>query len=187
MIKLIVGLGNPGDSYRLTRHNIGYMLVDRYVEKRRGKFAEQKTDYHLATLRVASTHILFAKPMTFMNLSGKAVKALLASYELLPSQILIVSDDFALPFGKLRLRLAGSDGGHNGLASIIEHLGTEDFPRLRLGIGPLPEGELAEEWVLKPFAKEELDALDGFLKLGVDCLEAVFYKGLTLAMNQFNS
>lgn len=187
MIKLVVGLGNPGKGYALTRHNIGFMIVDRIVDKRKGKFTEQKQDFHLSTLRIASTHVRFSKPMTFMNLSGKAVKALMNTYEVLPSELLIISDDFALPFGKMRLRLAGSDGGHNGLSSIIEHIGTEDFPRLRLGIGPVPEFKPPKEFVLEQFSKEELDRLDNFLKLGTDCLESAFYDGLTLAMNKFNT
>lgn len=186
MIKLVAGLGNPGKGYVLTRHNLGFLLLDRFAEKRKGRFTEQKADYHLATLRIASAHVRVIKPMTFMNLSGRAVKAVMTTYEVLPSEILVISDDFALPFGKMRLRLAGSDGGHNGLASVVEHLGTEDFPRLRLGIGPIPEFKPAEDFVLEQFSKEELDQLDNFLKLGTDCLESVFYDGLTLAMSKFN-
>lgn len=187
MIKLIVGLGNPGKGYLLTRHNAGFLVVDRLVEKRKGKYTEQKPDYHLATIRIASLHVRIAKPQTFMNLSGRAVKGLMNAYDVLPSELLVVTDDFALSFGKLRLRLAGSDGGHNGLTSIIEHVGTEDFPRLRFGIGPLPENKSAEEFVLENFSKTELDQLDAFVKLGGDCLESVFYDGLTLAMNKFNN
>ncbi len=187
MIKLVVGLGNPGDAYKLTRHNIGFVLVDRYVEKRRGKYAEQKQSYHLATLQIRSLRTYFCKPMTYMNLSGQAVSAVMKQYQILPSELLVISDELALPFGKLRLRLSGSAGGHNGLASIVEEIGTEDFPRLRLGIGPAPEGKSWEEFVLERFNDEELDALDEFVKLGVQCLDAVFYKGLSLAMNQFNS
>lgn len=187
MIKLVVGLGNPGDAYRMTRHNIGFILVDRYVEKRRGKYAEQKQNYHLATLRIRSLKTYFCKPMTFMNLSGQAVSSVMRQYDLLPSEVLVVSDDFALPFGRLRLRISGSSGGHNGLESIIEEIGTEDFPRLRLGIGPTPEGTPAEEFVLERFNEQELDALDEYVKLGIQCLDAVFYRGLTLAMNQFNN
>jgi PTH1 family peptidyl-tRNA hydrolase len=187
MIKLVVGLGNPGDTYTMTRHNIGFVLLDRYVEKRHGKFAEQRENYHLATLRIRSLHTYFCKPMTFMNLSGEAVAAVIKKHGLLPSESLVVSDDFALPFGKLRLRLSGSAGGHNGLASIVEELGTEDFPRLRMGIGPAAEGMEWEDFVLQRFSDEELDALEEYIKLGIQCLDAVFYKGLTLAMNQYNS
>lgn len=187
MIKLIAGLGNPGKAYVITRHNLGFMVVDAFVEKRKGKYLEQKPDYHLATVRIASMHVRVVKPQTFMNLSGRAIRGLMNTYEVLPSEILVVSDDFALPFGKMRLRLAGSDGGHNGLASVVETLGTEDFPRLRMGIGPIPENKPAEEFVLQQFTKEELDQLDDFVKLGRDCLESVFYDGLTLAMNKFNT
>jgi PTH1 family peptidyl-tRNA hydrolase len=187
MIKLVVGLGNPGDAYKMTRHNIGFILLERYVEKRHGKFAEQKQDYQLATLRIRSLATHFCKPMTFMNLSGEAVTAVMKLYQILPSEILAISDDFALPFGKLRLRLSGSSGGHNGLESIVEELGTEDFPRLRMGIGPVPDGIAWEEFVLQRFSDEELDALDEYIKLGIQCLDTAFYKGLSLAMNQFNS
>ncbi len=187
MIKLVVGLGNPGDVYQMTRHNIGFILVERYVEKRRGKFTEQKQDYHLATLKIRSLATYFCKPMTFMNLSGEAVSAAMKLHKVLPSEILAVSDDFALPFGKLRLRLSGSSGGHNGLESIVQELGTESFPRLRMGIGPVPEGVAWEEFVLQRFTDEELDALEEYIKLGIQCLDAAFYKGLSLAMNQFNS
>jgi len=187
MIKLVVGLGNPGDAYKMTRHNIGFILLEHYVTKRRGKFAEQKQNYHLATVQIRSLRTYFCKPMTFMNLSGEAVSAVMKRYEIMPSETLVISDDFALPFGKLRLRLSGSPGGHNGLASIAEEIGTENFPRLRLGIGPAPENTPWEEFVLERFSDEELDALDEYVKLGSQCLDAVFYKGLTLAMNQFNS
>lgn len=186
MIKLIVGLGNPGKGYVLTRHNLGFLVVDKVVDKRRGRFTEQKADYHLATLRLRSEQVCFAKPMTFMNLSGKAVAVLLRRLELLPREMLVICDDFALPFGKIRVRINGSDGGHNGLSSIIEDVGSEDFPRMRMGIGPQPEGVAAEEFVLEQFKQEEVDILDGFIKLGVSCVETVIYKGLTDAMNKYN-
>ena len=186
MIRLVVGLGNPGKAYELTRHNLGFMVVDRFVAKKKGRFAEQKQDYQLASLRLRSEHLYFAKPTTYMNLSGTGVRALLAQLELPPQEMLVISDDFALPYGKLRVRLCGSDGGHNGLGSIIQTIASEDFPRLRLGSGPVPEGMPAEEFVLERFSKEELDELDEFIKLGVLCLETVIYSGLTEAMNKFN-
>ena len=186
MIKLIVGLGNPGKEYSFTRHNLGFIVVDKVVDKRRGKFTEQKADYHLATLRLRSEQVYFAKPMTFMNLSGKAVAALLPRLQLLPREMLVICDDFALPFGKVRVRISGSDGGHNGLASIIEHVGGDDFPRMRMGIGPQPEGVTAEDFVLEQFSQEEVDILDEFIKLGVSCVETVIYRGLPDAMNKYN-
>ena len=185
-MKFIVGLGNPGKGYLLTRHNLGFLVVDQLVDKKRGKFTEQKADYHLATLRLRSEQVCFAKPMTFMNLSGKAVAILLPRLQLLPREMLVICDDFAIPFGKVRVRISGSDGGHNGLSSIIEHVGSDDFPRMRMGIGPLPEGVAAEEFVLEQFGKEEVDILDEFIKLGVSCVETVIYKGLPDAMNKYN-
>jgi PTH1 family peptidyl-tRNA hydrolase len=186
MIKLFVGLGNPGKGYELTRHNIGFMVIDSFVGKKRGRFAEQKTEYHLASLRLKGQVLYFAKPMTYMNLSGNAVKRLLAHLELQPPEMLVISDDFAIPFSKLRLRLSGSDGGHNGLRSIVETIGTDDFPRLRMGIGPVPEEIAAENFVLERFPQEELDGLADFITLGVDCLETVIYTGLAEAMNKYN-
>ena len=186
MIKLFVGLGNPGKKYETTRHNLGFMVIDNFVGKKRGKFAEEKPDYVMASLRLKGEHYYFAKPTAYMNLSGGAVRSLLARLELKPAEMLVICDDFALPYGKPRLRLNGSDGGHNGLKSIIETIMTEDFPRLRMGIGLLPEGAPAEDFVLEQFTKEELDALDDFIKLGVDCLTAVIYTGVTEAMNKFN-
>ncbi len=186
MIKLVVGLGNPGKGYAETRHNLGFIVVDRILDKKRGRFTEQKADYHLATLRLHSDQLFFAKPMTFMNLSGKAVVALLSHLELLPQEMLVICDDFALPFGRIRVRISGSDGGHNGLKSIVERVGSEDFPRMRMGIGPVPEGTAHHEFVLEQFRQEEVDKLDEFVKLGVLCVETVIYKGLADAMNKYN-
>ncbi|MFH2055662.1 MAG: aminoacyl-tRNA hydrolase [bacterium] len=186
MIKLIVGLGNPGRKYEATRHNLGFMVVDAYLAKKRGRITEEKTNYHLATLRVKGEHLHVAKPQTYMNLSGEAVLTLANRFELLPKEILVICDDFALPFGKLRLRANGSDGGHNGLASIVEELGSSQFPRLRMGVGPCPEGVPFEDFVLQEFAQEELDNLAEFLKLGVSCLEFALYRGIAAAMNKFN-
>lgn len=186
MIRLIVGLGNPGKGYLFTRHNMGFLVAEQLVDKRRGKFTEQKADYHLATLRMRNEQVFVAMPMTYMNLSGVAVSTLLDRLEVLPTELLVVCDDFALPFGKVRVRISGSDGGHNGLASIIEHIGTEDFPRMRMGIGPIPEGVIPHEFVLERFDPEELDIVDEFIKLGVSCVEAAIYRGLADAMNKYN-
>jgi peptidyl-tRNA hydrolase, PTH1 family len=186
VIRLIIGLGNPGKGYSFTRHNLGFLVVDQVVDKKRGRYAEQKTDYHLATLRLRSQQVFVVKPMTFMNLSGKAVKTVITHLDLSPQDLLVVCDDFALPHGKIRVRINGSDGGHNGLGSIIEHLGTEDFPRMRMGIGPVPEGVAYHDFVLEQFSREEVDNLDAFIKLGVSCVETVIYSGLTDAMNKYN-
>lgn len=186
MIRLVVGLGNPGRKYEKTRHNMGFMVLDAYLAKKRGKITEEKSDYHLATLRVKGEHLHLAKPQTYMNLSGEAVLSLARLYNITPDEILVICDDFALPYGKLRLRAQGSDGGHNGLASIVEELGSTEFARLRMGVGPCPEGVPFEDFVLQEFAQEELDNLDEFIKLGVSCLEFALYRGVEAAMNRFN-
>ncbi len=186
MIRLIVGLGNPGTEYENNRHNIGFMVVDQFLAKKRGKYTEEKPLYHLATVRIKGQHLCIAKPQTYMNLSGEAVKTLAQRLDIITEEILVVADDFALPFGKLRVRKQGSDGGHNGLASIIEELGTTAFRRLRLGIGPCPEDIRAEDFVLEEFCKEELDKLPDFIKLGVRCIETTLYCGIDAAMNEYN-
>lgn len=186
MIKLIVGLGNPGAEYERTRHNLGFMVADAFVAKRRGRFTENKADYSLATLRIKGQHCHVAKPQTYMNLSGQAVKKLLFHLELDLDELLVIADDFALPFGKLRLRQQGTDGGHNGVASIIEETGSLEFARLRMGIGPCPEGVAFEDFVLQEFLQDQLDELAEFVKLGVSCIESVLYTGLDAAMNRYN-
>jgi PTH1 family peptidyl-tRNA hydrolase len=186
MIKLIVGLGNPGNEYDQTRHNLGFRLVDAYLAKKRGRITEEKAKFHLATLRIKGDHLHIAKPQTYMNLSGEAVLTLQHRFELDVDEILVICDDFALPFGKLRLRAQGSDGGHNGLASIVENLGSGAFARLRMGVGPCPEGVPFEKFVLEEFSQEELDNLADFIKLGVSCLEFALYRGVAAGMNRFN-
>lgn len=186
MIKLIVGLGNPGGEYEQTRHNMGFRVADYYVAKKHSKFTETKPLYHLATLRVKGRHIHVAKPQTFMNLSGEAVRTLQNRLELESDQIMVIADDFSLPYGKLRLRKQGSDGGHNGLASIIEEIGSSGFSRLRMGVGPCPEGTPFEDFVLSEFSQEELDGLEDFVKLGVSCLDTAMHVGIAAAMNKYN-
>jgi PTH1 family peptidyl-tRNA hydrolase len=186
MIKLIVGLGNPGPEYEQTRHNMGFLVVDEYLAKKRGRYTEQKELYQQATIQIKGEHIHLARPQTYMNLSGRAVAALMRIWELEPDELLVICDDFALPYGTVRIRAQGSDGGHNGLASIIEELGIQTFPRLRMGIGPCPEGLPFEDFVLQKFSQEELDQLADFVKLGVSCLETALYRGVEEAMNKFN-
>lgn len=168
--RLIVGLGNPGSRYVRTRHNAGFLAVEGLATK---LGADWQSSPKWQGLVARNQDLFLLLPQTFMNLSGQAVAALAAFYKIPPAAILVVLDDFALPFGKLRLRTKGSEGGHNGLRSIIEHLGTTEFPRLRLGIGPLPPDEKEpapkplEGWadfVLAPFTPTELALLPDLLK-----------------------
>ncbi|HEX2897224.1 MAG TPA: aminoacyl-tRNA hydrolase [candidate division Zixibacteria bacterium] len=155
MISLIVGLGNIGKRYISTRHNLGFEVVDLAIKTTKAKPLPSEFFYKSFGTTIENEKIDFAKPTTMMNGSGGAVIALLEKLELSPSEMLVVVDDFNIPLGSIRLRANGSDGGHNGLESIIMALGTEDFPRLRLGIGPVPDGEEVVDFVLGKFSKSE--------------------------------
>lgn len=183
-IRLVVGLGNPGPEYEGTRHNIGFDLVDRLARERALKWEkEHKFRSKIATGRDG---IVFAKPLTFMNLSGNAVARLMRQHRLSAEQILVVYDDTALPPGGLRFRAGGSAGGHNGIKSLIEYLGTEAFPRLRLGIGPAPsEGGLVDH-VLGRFTDPERVEMEKVLEIAAEGVNCALSTGLEAAMNRFN-
>ena len=180
-LRLIVGLGNPGREYRDTRHNVGFMLVDRLAARARATFRPEKR-WHAEVAQAGG--LLLCKPLTYMNLSGQAVRPLSLFYKLDPAQLLVVLDDMALPLGKLRLKPEGSAGGHNGLKSLIEHFGTPALPRLRIGIGAA-EGE-ATGHVLGRFALEEKAALEQSLDRAVQAVDCLAERGLETAMNAFN-
>ncbi|MDZ7360281.1 MAG: aminoacyl-tRNA hydrolase [candidate division KSB1 bacterium] len=180
---LIVGLGNPGPRYANTRHNVGFKVVERLAERLQLSFRPGKGDYLLAS----GATILLMKPLTFMNNSGLAVRHAADDFGLECSRILIVLDDHQLPLGKLRLRTSGSDGGHNGLASVIQHLGTQEIPRLRLGIGAeFAKGEMAD-YVLSAFSKEEQKRLPEIYDRAVEAALSFINDGVQQAMNKFNT
>ena len=179
--RLIVGLGNPGGDYAETRHNVGFMVLDRLATRAGVSFkAEKKWQAHLASHGAMT----LCKPQTYMNLSGESVNALGHYYKIEPTQMLVVLDDMALPLGRLRLREKGSAGGHNGLRSIIEHVGTDAVPRLRLGIGAAA-GE-ATGHVLGRFSPAERSGLDQALNRAVEAIEFAQIHGFPAAMNQYN-
>ena len=180
-LRLLVGLGNPGREYRDTRHNVGFMLADRLAARERAPFRTEKS-WQAEVARAGD--LLLCKPLTYMNLSGQAVRPLAQFYKIDAAQMLIVLDDLALPLGKLRLRPDGSAGGHNGLKSIIEHCGTPAVPRLRIGIGAAP-GE-ATGHVLGRFTLEENAALAQSLDRAVEAVDCLSTRGLEAAMNAFN-
>ena len=175
-IKLIVGLGNPGEKYAVTRHNAGFMTAGLLALK---WGLSWKGWSGLAELSGPSEGrgVYLAMPQTFMNLSGAAVKKLLGYKGLEPSQMLVISDDFSLALGKIRLRASGSAGGHNGLSSIIDNLGTQEFPRLRLGIGPLPENTEPSDFVLSRFSQAEKGALEEMIKQAAGTVESLLENG----------
>ena len=179
--RLIVGLGNPGREYRETRHNVGFMILDRLAARERSEFRTEKS-WQAEVARTGD--LLLCKPLTFMNLSGQSVRPLCQFYKIEPAKVLVILDDMALPLGKLRLRADGSAGGHNGLQSVIEHFGTQSIPRLRVGIGAAP-GE-ATGHVLGRFALEEKAALEQSLDRALEAIDCVREKGLEAAMNTYN-
>lgn len=185
---IIVGLGNPGSEYEGTRHNVGFQVIDRLASMVRVKF-RNLTGYQEAAVRLANQSAVLIKPQTYMNNSGEALSDVLERYGGSPDEILVCCDDFHLPLGKLRLRKKGGDGGHNGLASVIHQLGTEDFARLRCGIAgesiPGP-GEDMADYVLSPFTEKENALLGEFVADAAACITAVVRDGIDRAMNRFH-
>jgi PTH1 family peptidyl-tRNA hydrolase len=184
---LIVGLGNPGREYRLNRHNAGFILLDRLVERHKWMAFTRRQGKALITTGVlGQASLVLAKPQTFMNLSGEAVGSLVRFYNLPLEQLLVVADEIDLPLGTLRLRPDGGSAGHNGMRSIIEQLGTETFPRLRLGVGRPPGVKAAAGYVLRDFRGEDLEIINMALDKGVDAVECFVQEGIVTAMNRFN-
>ncbi len=179
---LVAGLGNPGTAYLRTRHNIGWLALDGLAA---GRDFRPQSRFHGSLVRVEDALLL--KPETFMNLSGQAVRAVADFHKIPAERILVVLDEAALDFGRLRLRRQGSGGGHNGLLSVIEHLGTQSFPRLRLGIGAPPTPVSLHDHVLGRFTPAETEALPAFLARAVEAIDCVVKNGLACAMNRFNT
>lgn len=180
-IRLVAGLGNPGREYQRTRHNVGFMVLDRLAAD-----AQLPWDYSEKWGAAwAKTNVILIKPATYMNRSGQPLAAIANFYKIAASEILVVLDDFALPLGRLRLRAQGSSGGHNGLESVFEHFGTEEIARLRIGIGAAPSAG-AVDYVLGRFFEEEKPILDAAIRRAADAVNCVIDKGLDAAMNVFN-
>ena len=181
---LVVGLGNPGRQYEQTRHNVGFMVLDRLAAAAGVDFeSKPKWQGHLAKLPDGS---LLLKPQTFMNLSGRCVRAVMAFHKWVPAQVLVVYDDVALPLGRLRLREKGSAGGHNGIKSLIEHLGTPDFPRLRIGIGGAQPGNMTGH-VLGSFREDERESVENTLASAVQAVQLARSQGFAIAANRYNT
>ena len=187
-MKLIVGLGNPGREYRETRHNVGFMIVDE-IARRHGlswAMAPSQVPDAFVTKRYGTDPLLLAKPLTYMNRSGDAVATLARYYDIAPADLLIVIDEAALPFGKLRARPRGSAGGHNGLKSIVERLGTQEFPRLRLGVGRGDGRRDLADHVLATFEPEERTELESVIARAADAAEMFAVDDIFKVMNVYN-
>jgi len=183
---LIAGLGNPGRKYRDTRHNIGFMAVDQ-IAQRCGLLLNRVEQNAIITKgSLLKKKIILAKPQTFMNESGRAVATLARYYHIEPDRIITICDDLDLPYGKIRLRPAGGSGGHKGLSSIAQHLGTQDFARLRIGIGRPPGQMDPADYVMHRFTKSEQPDLDILLVTIAECVELFLTEGIEAAMNCFN-
>lgn len=185
--RILFGLGNPGERYQSTRHNVGFMVLDHLAGRRNVRWSHAAAEYACARIVLARMPLLLVKPLTFMNLSGDALRAVGAEEPVSAGKLLVVCDDFNLPLGSLRLRRSGSDGGHNGLSSLIQELGTEAFARLRIGIGPAPRDRDPADFVLEPFGEEEMTVMRKTVRNAVRCVETWLEAGIDLAMSRFNT
>jgi len=186
-VSLVVGLGNPGREYTQTRHNIGFQVVTRLAEKHDLSFSRMQNEALVSTGRIGDVRVVLAKPQTWMNESGKAVGPLVHFYKVEFARLLVVYDDLDRPAGTLRLRSEGGSGGHRGMNSIITRLGTQDFARLRVGIGRPPGRMDPAAYVLQPFGRDDEILMNLARDRGVEAIECFLAEGIVTAMNRFNT
>lgn len=184
---LVVFLGNPGPKYECTRHNAGFMAADALAKDKGIKINRSRFKALTATVELGGESVLLMKPQTYMNLSGEAVIQAVKFYKIAPDHVIVVSDEMSLPIGKLRIRTKGSAGGHNGLKNIIAHLGTDSFPRIRIGVGapPHPDYDVAD-WVLSVFRNKDAEEMAEAAKRAAEAVECYVLHGPERAMNRFN-
>lgn len=184
---IIAGLGNPGTKYENTRHNVGFMAVDTLAEEKSFDIKKLKFKSLCADVTIASKHCLVMKPTTFMNNSGEAVAEAARFYKIKPENIIVIFDDISLDVGNMRIRRKGSDGGHNGIKSIIMHLNSDKFPRIKLGVGkkPHPDYDL-KDWVLSDFKRDDIAKLKDVCAKSCDALELIMSDDIDKAMNKYN-
>jgi len=186
-VKLVVGLGNPGKEYELTRHNIGFMVVDELARRQAAGFRKRFWfPARQAKCRINGEEVRLIKPTTFMNRSGQAVWGAMKKWRVAPADTVVVYDDVDLAFGGIRVRAQGTGGSHNGMKSVLEWLQTKAFPRVRVGIGPKPEGEEMIGFVLGPFAEDEHLKLEKVVERAADAVESILSTGTERTMNEFN-
>lgn len=186
-MKLIVGLGNPGEKYLKSRHNIGFMIIDEFARSLKTKFKSDNDLYSGTSTKVGNQDVFLMKPLTYMNGSGEAVSEFLYEFNMDPTDILVITDDFNLPLGTIRLRERGSDGGHNGLANIQYFLQTEEYPRMRIGIGTTEiDKEKYVDFVLGDFSTEEIETINRLMPVFVNCINDFLTKPTLDVMTTFN-
>ena len=185
-MRLIVGLGNPGPEYAWTPHNLGFLVVDRLAEAGRIRVERPEAKAYIGRGQLVGQQVLLAKPQTFMNVSGLAVRELLRRFECDPAEMIAIYDDVALPWGYIRIRERGSAGGHKGLKSLIGALGSDEFVRVRLGVEPEhPVGDLAA-YVLSPMSRDELEIAAEMVEQAAQAVQVILAEGVERAMNRFN-
>lgn len=184
---LVVGLGNPGPKYEWTRHNVGFLVIDQLADRADIPVQKLKFQALTNTALIGGQSVLLMKPTTYMNLSGQAVGQAARFYKIPPERVLVISDDVALPQGKLRIRRSGSAGGHNGLKDIIAHLGGDQFPRVKVGVGgkPHPDSDMAD-WVLSTFTGADRKAMEEAIDRAADAVTCLLEQGVDKAMSKFN-
>lgn len=186
LMKIIVGLGNPGKPYEHTRHNIGFNIIDAIAEKWGAPLTNSKFNGMYATVHRPEGKVLLVKPLTYMNLSGECVGPLMNYFNIDVENLIVIYDDLDLETGKLRLRQKGSAGGHNGIKSLIHHLGTQEFNRIRVGVSRPPAGMKVADYVLSKFSKEDQGAIENAIEKCVNAVEASLTKPFLDVMNHFN-
>lgn len=185
-MRLIVGLGNPGPKYVWTPHNLGFLTLDQLAERTGIRAGRTAGKARVGQGKLAGTEVVVAKPLTFMNASGLAVRDLVKRYRANPAEMIVIADDAALPWGTMRIRERGSAGGHNGLKSVIGALGDDEFIRIRLGIGPVEPGVDLADYVLRPMSDEQLEQAADTMDRAVEAIEVILEQGTAAAMNRFN-
>ncbi len=184
---LVAGLGNPGDTYRNTPHNLGFLVVDRLAEQHGIRITRPDSKALIGEGRIESKPVMLAKPQTFMNLSGASLKPLMAKHEIEPADLVLVYDELDLPWGTLRIKPQGSAAGHNGVISVIGSLGTQDFPRVRLGVDHPGRGTRSGvDYLLAPFGRQQEKELDELVSLGADAVRSIIAEGVEKSMTRFN-
>ena len=183
---LIVGLGNPGQTYARQPHNVGFMTLDAISCKHNVIFTKHKSKSMIATLRLNNMNVILSKPQTFMNLSGQSVQELVRYYDIQPDNILVIFDDLDLPIGDIRIRKSGGSSGHKGMQSVITLLGTNTIPRLRLGIGRPPANVDPKDYVLKPFSEQQKSHMNSLIPKVIEAVESFVADGISTAMSNYN-